>query len=111
MSREVTGHADQEPCWASKPIRQEQGTGFGYAGRRRQADCQASQQAGTQADKVQLSSEAKLRGAAYKQALESPDVRQRKIDELKERVRNGTYKPDIKKAAVNLIRDDLDLIR
>lgn len=70
-----------------------------------------SQEAGTNADKVQLSSEAKLRGAAYKEALEAPDVRRKKIDELKERVRNGTYKPDIKKAAVNLIRDDLDLIR
>lgn len=71
----------------------------------------ASKEAASGSDRIQLSSEAKLRGAAYKEALNSPDTRQKKIDDLKERVRNGTYKPDIKKAAENLIRDDLDLIK
>lgn len=62
------------------------------------------------ADKVMLSSEAKLRGTALKTANESPDVRRKRVDELKEQVQNGTYKPDLKKAAANLIRDDLDLL-
>ncbi len=61
-------------------------------------------------DKVVLSSEAKLRSTALQTASEAPDVRRRKVDELKAQVREGTYKPDIKKAAANLIRDDLDLL-
>lgn len=71
---------------------------------------QTSKEAGQQADRIQLSSESKLRGAAFKEALDASDIRQKKVDELKEKVRNGTYQPDIKKAAANLIRDDLDLI-
>ena len=61
-------------------------------------------------DKVMLSEEAKLRGAALQSASEAPDVRKERVRELKEKVQNGTYKPDLKKAAANLIRDDLDLL-
>lgn len=61
-------------------------------------------------DKVQFSNEARLRGAALQAATEAPDVRRQKVDALKEQVQNGTYQPDIKKAAANLIRDDLDLL-
>lgn len=61
-------------------------------------------------DSVQLSSEARLRGAALSEAGRASDVRADKIKELKEKVRNGTYQPDIKKAAANLIRDDLSLL-
>lgn len=63
------------------------------------------------ADKVVLSSEARLRGTALRTANEAPDVRQRKVDRLKTMVREGTYQPDIKKAAANLVRDDLDLLK
>lgn len=65
---------------------------------------------GETADKVVLSSEAKLRSTALQTATDAPDVRRRKVDELKAQVREGTYKPDIRKAAANLIRDDLDLL-
>ncbi|MGE4291846.1 MAG: flagellar biosynthesis anti-sigma factor FlgM [Desulfovibrio sp.] len=61
-------------------------------------------------DSVQLSSEARLRGAALSEAGHTSDVRSDRVQELKEQVRNGTYQPDIKKAAANLIRDDLSLL-
>ncbi len=62
-------------------------------------------------DKVALSPEARLLGAALSTANTSPDVRAEKVRSLKEQVQAGTYKPDIKKAAANLIRDDLALIK
>jgi len=71
---------------------------------------EASKSSGEQADRVVLSSEARLRGAALQTANEAPDVRREKVDRLKEQVKNGTYQPDLKKAAANLIRDDLSLL-
>jgi negative regulator of flagellin synthesis FlgM len=65
---------------------------------------------GEAADRVVLSSEARLRGAALQTAKEAPDVRREKVDELKRKVKDGTYRPDLKKAAANLICDDLDLL-
>ena len=62
-------------------------------------------------DKVALSSEARLLGAALSSASSAPDVRAERVRSLKEQVQAGTYKPDIRKAAANLIRDDLDLIK
>ncbi|WP_243547061.1 flagellar biosynthesis anti-sigma factor FlgM [Pseudodesulfovibrio tunisiensis] len=80
------------------------------AQRAQQTSQQASRASADTADRVVLSPEARLRGAALKGANDAPDVRSEKIRDLKERVRNGTYEPDIKKAAANLIRDDLDLL-
>ncbi|MGL1863811.1 MAG: flagellar biosynthesis anti-sigma factor FlgM [Pseudodesulfovibrio sp.] len=69
-----------------------------------------SNNSGQSADRVVLSSEARLRGAALQTANETPDVRREKVDRLKQQVKDGTYQPDVKKAAANLIRDDLDLL-
>ena len=71
---------------------------------------EAVKTSGEAADRVVLSSEARLRGAALQTANEAPDVRRDKVDRLKQQVKDGTYKPDVKKAAANLIRDDLDLL-
>lgn len=60
-------------------------------------------------DKVNLSSEAKLRAAAHAEASSAPGVRAEKVAELREQVRNGTYRIDDRKTAENLVRDDLDL--
>ncbi len=68
------------------------------------------QQSDSNGDTVSLSSEARLRGAAFAEASQAPDVRQEKVKDLKERVKNGTYKPDLKKAATNLLRDDMQLL-
>ena len=62
-------------------------------------------------DKVALSPEARLLGATMTAANAAPDTRAEKVRTLKEQVQSGTYKPDIKKAAANLIREDINLIR
>jgi negative regulator of flagellin synthesis FlgM len=41
----------------------------------------------------------------------SPDVRADKVRDLKEQVQAGTYKPDIRKAAANLLRDEVSLTK
>ncbi len=71
---------------------------------------EAVKTSGEVADRVVLSSEARLRGAALQTANETPDVRREKVDKLKQQVKDGTYKPNLQKAAANLIRDDLDLL-
>ncbi|WP_319542883.1 flagellar biosynthesis anti-sigma factor FlgM [uncultured Pseudodesulfovibrio sp.] len=71
---------------------------------------EAVKNSGEAADRVVLSPEGRLRGAALQTANEAPDVRRKKVDELKKQVQDGSYRPDLKKAAANLIRDDLDLL-
>jgi negative regulator of flagellin synthesis FlgM len=61
-------------------------------------------------DKVNLSSEAKLRASAYNEASGASGVREDKVAALREQVQNGTYVIDDRKTAENLVRDDLDLI-
>lgn len=62
-------------------------------------------------DKVALSPEARLLATASGAAAAAPDTRADKVRELKEQVQAGTYKPDIRKAAANLIRDEVSLTR
>jgi len=71
---------------------------------------ESAKNSGESADRVVLSSEARLRGAALQTASEAPDVRQEKVDELKRQVKDGTYQPNLKKAAANLLREDLDFL-
>ena len=71
---------------------------------------ETSRTSGDNADRVVLSSEARLRGAALQTASDAPDVRRKKVDDLKQQIKDGTYKPDLKRAAANLIRDDLNLL-
>lgn len=94
---------DQNP-YANKKVNSQKATD------QQQKAQEAVKSSGQNADRVALSSEAKLRGAALQTAKEAPDVRQEKVDRLKQQVRDGSYKPDLKKAAANLIRDDLDLL-
>jgi len=62
-------------------------------------------------DKVALSPEAKLLATAMSTANAAPDSRAEKVRELKEQIQAGTYKPDIRKAAANLIREEVSLTR
>ncbi len=71
---------------------------------------EATKTSGETADRVVLSSEGRLRGAALQSAKDAPDVRRKKVNDLKRQIQDGTYKPDLKRAAANLIRDDLDLL-
>jgi negative regulator of flagellin synthesis FlgM len=70
----------------------------------------AQKSANEGSDVVQFSSDGKLLASAMTSAKDAPDVRAEKVRELKEQVKNGTYKPDLQKAARNLIRDDLSQI-
>ena len=62
-------------------------------------------------DVVNVSSQAKLLGTARQAAAEGPDTREQKVRDLREQVRAGTYKPDIRKTAMNLVRDDVEFLR
>ncbi|WP_432737741.1 flagellar biosynthesis anti-sigma factor FlgM [Maridesulfovibrio sp. FT414] len=62
-------------------------------------------------DVVNVSSQARLLGAARQTATESSDVREQKVKELRDQVRAGTYKPDIRKTALNLVREEVDFLR
>lgn len=78
-----------------------------------QLDQTAKDAAGAQqlGDKVALSPEAKLLATAMGTANAAPDTRAEKVRELKEQIQAGTYKPDIRKAAANLIREEVNLTR
>ncbi|WP_457570529.1 flagellar biosynthesis anti-sigma factor FlgM [Desulfovulcanus sp.] len=60
-------------------------------------------------DKVTLSSTAKLYQEGLKTAKQSPEVRQEKIQELKEKIEAGEYHIDEQKIAQKLVQEDIDL--
>lgn len=62
-----------------------------------------------ESDTVVLSEEARLRGQALQVASLDSGVRAERVQELKARVQDGTYEPDLRKVAENLLRSDLDL--
>lgn len=64
-----------------------------------------------QGDRISLSVEGRLRTEAYVAAQAAPDVRQEKVDALRERVNNGSYTIDARKVAEKLVTDELDLFR
>ncbi|WP_027180116.1 flagellar biosynthesis anti-sigma factor FlgM [Maridesulfovibrio bastinii] len=74
----------------------------------KQSNAQKSTAATT--DTINVSSQARLLGEARLSAAEAPDTRESKVNELREKVRNGTYRPDIKKTAMNLVRDEIDFL-
>ncbi|GAB6125663.1 flagellar biosynthesis anti-sigma factor FlgM [Humidesulfovibrio idahonensis] len=71
-------------------------------------DATAAKQSG---DTVALSAQAKLLATTVSTASTSPDTRADKVRSLKEQVQAGTYKPDIRKAATNLLRDEVSLTK
>ncbi len=70
-----------------------------------------SQSSAPSRDVVNVSSQARLMGTARQAATESSDVREQKVRDLREQVRSGSYKPDIRKTAMNLVRDEVDFLR
>ena len=68
----------------------------------------SSKTAGDQ-DTIQVSDEARLRSMALKTASEDDGVRADRVAQLKAQIADGTYKPDFKKTATNLVRDELDM--
>lgn len=72
-------------------------------------EAQASQQAST-GDRVSLSSAARLHTTAHTEASNAPEVRQAKVDSIKERIAAGTYSPDAKQIARKLVESEADFV-
>jgi negative regulator of flagellin synthesis FlgM len=75
-----------------------------------QATRTAAQQTVAAGDVVNISDTAKLQAFAAREATQAPDVRRERIEELKEKVASGQYKPDSRKIAAGIIKNDLDLL-
>ncbi len=67
-------------------------------------------QATAKTDTIHVSTEGILRTEAYKTAQTSPDTRQIKINEIKDKIASGTYKIDTKQLAFNLLREEASLL-
>lgn len=65
----------------------------------------------SQGDTVSVSQEAQLLTEARRTAQNTPDVRAEKVEALRIQVSNGTYKPDSKLIAANLVREEPSLFR
>ena len=63
-------------------------------------------QASAQGDRVSLSSSALLHTVAHTTASKTPEVRQEKIDSLRERLSSGDYTIDSKNIAKKLLESD-----
>jgi negative regulator of flagellin synthesis FlgM len=70
----------------------------------------ASEDSVSRGDSVKISDQAKLYGRALRIANESPDVRALKVQELKQLVENGQYRPDSRRIAEKLVQHDLKMI-
>ena len=62
-------------------------------------------------DRVSVSRDALLMTEARLTAQNTPDVRTDKVEGLRIQVANGTYKPDSRLIAENLLREEADLFR
>ncbi|MGL4362144.1 MAG: flagellar biosynthesis anti-sigma factor FlgM [Cellulosilyticaceae bacterium] len=56
-----------------------------------------------QKDKVELSQQALDIQKAYKLAKQQPDIRQEKVDAIKERIQSGTYTIDAKEVSEKIM--------
>lgn len=64
-----------------------------------------------QGDRVSVSQDAVLLTEARRTAQAAPDVRQEKVDALKQRVASGTYSIDSNQLAANLLKEEGGLFR
>jgi len=65
------------------------------------------EQPGVKGDTVSLSKEAREVAAVTQKLEETPDIREDKVAEIKEKIDNGTYTVDGQKAATNLLVESL----
>lgn len=64
-----------------------------------------------QGDTVTVSQDALLLTEARRAAQNTPDIRAEKVEALRTRVVNGTYRPDSMRIAAGLVREEPDLFR
>lgn len=72
----------------------------------RPKDAGESQAPAQSGDRVSLSSSALLHTVAHSAASKAPEIRQEKVDALKERVAGGGYTVDAKKVAEKLVQSE-----
>lgn len=48
---------------------------------------------GFEADKIEISDEARVKQAAMQAAKQIPDIREDKVAEIKQQIKDGTYRP------------------
>ena len=77
----------------------------------RASSAAAASTEGSQGDTVSVSQDALLLTEARRTAQNTPDVRAEKVESLRIQVSNGTYKPDSKLIAANLVREEPGLFR
>jgi len=65
------------------------------------------EQPAVKGDTVSLSREAKEVAAINRKLEETPDVREGKVSEIKDKIDSGTYTVDGQKAATNMLRESL----
>ena len=76
------------------------------AAARRAAQAAPENAAKAQGDRVSVSPEAMLRTEAHKAISAAPEVRQEKVDAIKEKVASGSYTVDSKNIAKKLLESD-----
>lgn len=74
--------------------------------RNSRTDAAGTHSAAPAGDKVSLSSSAKLLTLAHSETGKAPEIRQEKVDAIKERIASGEYSVDTKKVAENMLRDE-----
>ncbi len=72
------------------------------------ANAQAESASG---DRITVSSDARLVAEAARAAEGAPDVRVDRVEELRQRVKAGTYTPDARKIAEKLVQNDLEFLK
>lgn len=75
-------------------------------------NAQSGQSHGTaqvHSDKVSVSDEGVLRTEAYRTAMNSGDVRQDKINSIKDRIANGSYEISATRIAANLLQQEAEM--
>ena len=60
-------------------------------------------------DKVELSSQGQALNQVRQAAEQESDVRQEKVEQLKQQVQNGQYNPDSEKTAQAMLQQELDI--
>ena len=70
---------------------------------------QAAKQGAGSTDKVSLSNEGRLRTEAFYAASNAPEIREAKVEAIREKMANGSYQIDSKKIAARLIAEEPEL--
>lgn len=64
---------------------------------------------GSSGDKISLSNEAKLRTEAYQTAISAPEIRQAKVNAIKEQIASGNYTINARNIAEKMLAEEKDI--